>query len=190
MIFCTKCGQQNDDAARNCINCGAPFGGQSGSTPFTTAGPASPGAEQQTGSPWATPSYGEQAYMQPGPGGIMTPGQKRDPIMVLILGLVTCGIYMIYWIYITSTEIKNALRREDVNPALDVVLAIVTCGIWLIYLSYKYPQLILELQDRARIPRNDISVISLILTIVGLSPVSFFMIQSELNKVWEAAGQR
>jgi Domain of unknown function (DUF4234)/zinc-ribbon domain len=189
MIFCTKCGQQNDDTARTCANCGAPFGGQSGTTPFTTADPTSAGA-QQTGSPWATPSYAEQAYMQPGMSGIMTPGEKRDPIMVLILGLVTCGIYMIYWIYTTSTEIKNALGREDINPVLDVVLSLVTCGIWLIYLSYRYPQLILELQDRARIPRNDISVISLILTIVGLSPVAFFMIQSELNKVWEAAGRR
>jgi hypothetical protein len=186
MIYCTKCGQANDDAARVCMSCGATFTGRGSSDPqpFTTADPAATESQQQQpGSPWTTPL--EPAYMQPQPSGIITPGEKRDPIMVLILGILTCGIYAVYWTYKTSSEIKDALGREDINPALDAVLTFVTCFIWLIYLAYKYPQLLLQLQDKAGLPRNDISLISLILAIVGLSPVSFFMIQSELNNVWD-----
>jgi hypothetical protein len=128
--------------------------------------------------------------MQPQSGGIITPGEKRDPIMVLILGILTCGIYAIYWVFKTSSEIKDALGREDINPALDAVLSLLTCYIWLIYLAYKYPQFLLQLQEKAGLPRNDISLVSLILAIVGLSPISFFMIQSELNNVWDAAGRK
>ena len=171
------------------MSCGASFGGKGGPAPFATADPAASAGTQQAGgssSPWTTPLSEEPAYMQPQAGGIITPGEKRDPLMVLILTVLTCGIYAIYWVYKTSSEIRDALGREDINPALDAVLTLVTCYIWPIYLAYKYPQLLLPLQERAGLPRNDISLVSLILAIVGLIPVSLFMIQSELNNVWDA----
>lgn len=189
MIYCSKCGQANDDAARSCASCGATFNERSRGAPFTTADPATTGA-QNAGTPWTTPLYEPPGYMQPQGGGGMTPGEKRDPIMVLILGILTCGIYAIYWVYKTSSEIKGALGRDDINPALDAVLSFITCYVWLIYLAYKYPQFLLELQEKAGLPRNDISLVSLILAIVGLSPISFFMIQSELNNVWDATERR
>ncbi len=172
------------------MNCGASFGGRGEGAPFTTEERPRTGAQAAgSGSPWTTP-LAEPAYMQPQTSGIITPGEKRDPLMVLILGLLTCGIYAVYWVYKTSSEIRDALGRADVNPVLDTVLTILTCFIWLIYLSYKYPQLLLQLQERAGQPRNDISLVSLILAIVGLTPISLYMIQSELNKVWDAPGQR
>jgi hypothetical protein len=190
MIYCTKCGQANEDAARACINCGARFGGQSGAVPFTTVDPAGSAGAQQAGRLWTTPLSEEPAYMQPQTGGIITPGEKRDPVTVLILSILTCGLYAVYWVYATSSEIKRATGREDIHPALDAILSLVTCYIWLIYLAYKYPQLILDLQERAGRPRNDISIISLILAVVVLFPVSMFMIQGELNNVWDAAGRK
>jgi hypothetical protein len=191
MIFCTNCGHQNDDAARSCVNCGMAFGGQGSTTPFTTP---PPGTQQQAqGGPggWAGSPYGDPAQgMQPTPGraGLYTVGEKRDPIMVLLLSIVTCGIYLYYEIYKVSTELRDALGRQDVNPTLDIVLSIVTCGLYFIYLAYRYPQLLLELQDRAGVQRNDISMVSLILAVCGLGIVSIFMIQTELNKVWDATG--
>ena len=183
MIYCTKCGQQNADDARGCFNCGQPFTGQAGSTPFTTPPPVG----QQAGSPWGTPPPGSPMQPRPG-GGLASVGEKRDPIMVIVFGILTCGIYLYFWIYQTSTDIKNALGgREDINPTMDIVLTIVTCGLYFFYLAYRYPQLLLELQDRTRQPRNDISTVSIILAVVGLGIVSLFMIQTELNKVWDAA---
>lgn len=196
MIFCTTCGQQNDDAARNCTNCGAAFGGQSGSTPFTTGTPGAGTQQQQPGAPgsWASPPYGDPAQgMQQAPSGragLYAVGEKRDPVMVLVLSFVTCGIYLFYEIYKVSSEIRDALGRQDVNPTMDLVLGIFTCGLYFIYLAYRYPQLILEMQDRVRLPRNDISLVSIILAVCGLSMISIFMIQTELNKVWEASGRQ
>lgn len=186
MIFCTKCGQQNADDARTCFNCGNTFTGQGGSTPFT----APPPTDQQQGSPWGGPSYNAPMQAHPG-GGLSAVGEKRDPAMVIVFGILTCGIYLYYWIYQTSLEIKNALGgREDINPTMDIVLTIVTCGLYFFYLAYRYPQLLLELQDRTAQPRNDISTISIILAVVGLGIVSLFMIQTELNKVWDAGARR
>jgi len=190
MIYCTNCGQQNADDARTCFNCGNAFTGQGSSTPFT----APPGAQQQQQqqTPWGTPGYGAPMQQRPGGGGGLSAiGEKRDPIMVIVFGILTCGIYMYFWVYQTSLEIKNALGgREDINPTLDVVLSIFTCGLYVIYLAYRYPQLLLELQDKTAQPRNDITTISIILAICGLGIVSLFMIQTELNKVWDAAARR
>ncbi|HYE65565.1 MAG TPA: DUF4234 domain-containing protein [Pyrinomonadaceae bacterium] len=186
MIFCTSCGQQNDDSARVCTNCGRPLPAPSASTPY-----APPPGAQQTGSPWETPQYGAPGYgMQPGRAGLYSVGEKRDPIMVLLFSFFTCGIYAIWWWYTIMTEIKNSLGREDINPTTDLVLALVTCGLYGIYLFYKYPQIMLEMQDRVGLPRNDISALSLILAVFGLGIVSVFMVQTELNKIWEAAGRR
>jgi hypothetical protein len=194
MIFCTNCGQQNDDAARSCTNCGTSFGGKSGTTPFTTPATATaePSAPQATADPWSIPEHGgvPQQVGHGGGQGILAIGTKRDPILVLVLSLCTCGIYALWWAYTAMSEVKNALGHEEINPTLDLVLTIVTCGLYGIYLLYKYPRLIVEMQARVKLPTNDFSVISLILSVVGLSIISFFMIQSELNKVWDAAAKQ
>jgi len=196
MIFCTNCGKANDDAARICHNCGAWFGGQASSTPFQTAEPPSAGTQQQQqpppANPWAAPQPGSpRQSMQPafgggGGGGLLSAGEKREPVLVLLLPLVTCGIYVFYWWYVTGTEIKNAVGREDINPGLDLLLGILTCGIYYIYLSYRDSQMLLAMQDRVGLPRNDISIIAMVLYLV-FAPVTLFLIQTELNKIWDAS---
>ncbi|HEV7858899.1 MAG TPA: DUF4234 domain-containing protein [Pyrinomonadaceae bacterium] len=201
MIFCTNCGKANDDAARICHNCGSWFGGQAGSTPFQTAAPPNAGEQppqpQQSQqpqpppvNPWATPQPGAPwQSMQPAFGsgsGLLSTGEKREPVLALLLPFVTCGIYVFYWWYVTGTDIKNALGREDINPGLDLLLGILTCGIYYIYLSYRDSQMLLLMQDRVGLPRNDISIISLVLYLV-FAPVTLFLIQTELNKIWDAS---
>lgn len=107
---------------------------------------------------------------------------------MLLLSLVTCGIYGIYVMYQMSMELRNALNREDINPQTDLILTIVTCGLYGIYLVYRNSKLLVELQQRVGLPENDISTMSIVLAVVGLYIVSLYMVQQELNKVWQAAG--
>lgn len=191
MIFCTNCGQQNDDAAHMCSKCGAALGASSGAASSTPPPPVvDAGAQQPWGSSWSAPQPGAMGHdmaAQPGGGGLYAVGQKRDPIMAIVFTFLTCGIYGIWWIYTYATEIKNALGREDLNPTMDLVLGIVTCGIYAIYaFYYKYPSLLVEMQRRVGLPVNDITMLTLILAFV-FSPASLFLIQTELNKIWDAA---
>lgn len=110
----------------------------------------------------------------------------RNPGIVVLLGVVTCGIYYLYWIGKTSSAINRYLGEEELSPTLDVVLSIFLCGIWPIYLSYRYPKLIVKMQEQAGIEQNDISIVSLVLGIFELWVVSSALIQIELNKVWRA----
>lgn len=150
--------------------------------------------------PYAPTGYSNQPYgMQPGGGyaggyqgggGLMAVGEKREPGMVILFTILTCGIYGIWFFHTYASEIKNALGRQDLNPTTDLLLSFVTCGIWtIVAFYYKYPKLITDLQQRVGLPPNDISGMTVILGIF-FAPVALYMIQSELNKVWDAAGAR
>ncbi|NUM42192.1 MAG: DUF4234 domain-containing protein [Leptospiraceae bacterium] len=64
-------------------------------------------------------------------------GEQRNPIVTIILMVVTCGIYYYIWMYKISDEQKANLNDETINPSMDVVLSIVTCGIYGIIWFYK-----------------------------------------------------
>ncbi|MCA1558190.1 MAG: DUF4234 domain-containing protein, partial [Acidobacteria bacterium] len=116
---------------------------------------------------------------------LMAVGERRDPLLVLVLGFVTCYVYLFYWWYVTALDIKRATGREDINPTLDLILNLVTCSLFSIYLSYKYPKLILEMQEKAGVVRNDTSLVSVLLSLFSLGPIACYVIQVDMNKIWD-----
>jgi hypothetical protein len=118
---------------------------------------------------------------QPLPGA----GERRNPLSVLILGFLTCYIYLFYWWYAAGTDINRALGRDETNPPLDLVLNLLTCSLYSIYLSYKYPKLVLEMQQRARVPPDDKSLVSVLLSLFSLGPIACYLIQTDLNRIWD-----
>jgi hypothetical protein len=145
------------------------------------------------------PGYGNQPYggMQPGgypapfpgpTGGLVSVGDQREPAMVILFTILTCGIYGLWWYHTYATEVKNSLNRQDLSPGRDLLLMFVTCGIWgIIAFYYNYPKLFVEMQRRVGLPPNDISGTTVLLGIL-FAPVSIYMIQTELNRIWTAAG--
>jgi hypothetical protein len=168
-------------------------GGQQGEQGYGAPGYGAPGY----GVP---PGYGNQppyGGMQPGgypgvfpgqAGGLYSVGEKRDPAMVILFSILTCGIYALWWYHTYATEVKNSLNRQDLSPGRDLLLSFVTCGIWgIIAFYYNYPKLFVEMQQRVGLPPNDISGTTILLGIL-FAPVSIYMIQTELNRIWSAAG--
>jgi hypothetical protein len=164
--------------------------------PYGNQGQANPYANQGYGTPgYGAPGFGNEPYgMQPGAnfgmsGRLWTIGEKREPGMVLLFTILTCGIYAIWWYHTYATEVKNSLGRQDLNPTKDLILTFVTCGIWgIIAFYYNYPKLFVDMQQRAGLPPNDISTNTLLFGIL-FAPASIYIIQSELNRIWDAAGR-
>ena len=68
---------------------------------------------------------------------------ERNIAVYIILSIVTCGLFMIYWLYALGKDIKELKDgAEPSSPALYTLLSIITCGIFLIYLYYQYPKYI------------------------------------------------
>lgn len=109
--------------------------------------------------------------------------EVRSIPLVIILSIVTCGIFMLYWIYVTSKDLNGYLEVSDMNEGLEVVLCALV-PFYIIYWYYKYCKRIADAQLKANLPVDDSSVICLILGLVGLGLVSMGLMQSNLNKLW------
>lgn len=111
--------------------------------------------------------------------------EKRSPGIVILLSIVTCGIYAWYWVYCVSKETKDFLGDDSINPGLEVLLSIITCGIYLLYWFYKYAKYQVDMCRRAAIAETDNSILCLILSILGLGIVSMAIMQNQLNVIWD-----
>ena len=67
---------------------------------------------------------------------------RRDPVMVLVFTYLTCGIYGLYWQYVTTQELASASGRTELNPMLELILSVVSCGLFSLYVYYRNAELI------------------------------------------------
>lgn len=114
-------------------------------------------------------------------------GNKREVGMVILLSIVTCGIYMLYWMYDTTRLLANFNEDYDTNPGLVVIFTILTCGIYGIYWWYKISMMFVTSQQLVQMDYiSDNSTLLLILSISQFSIIGVAILQSDLNKFWDA----
>ncbi|WP_309714737.1 DUF4234 domain-containing protein [Armatimonas sp.] len=112
-------------------------------------------------------------------------GARREPVTVILLSLVTCGFYGIYWIYKVSEETLAYSGEQDMSPVIDTVLC---CFVpfYALYWIYKQSQRITRMQAQAGLPAKDEAILHTILgLVIGL--VTIYMFQDNLNKVWDSS---
>ncbi len=104
--------------------------------------------------------------------------KRRDIVTSIILSIVTCGIYGIFWFISMVDDVRIATKDNSIpTGGTAFLLTIVTCGIYSIYLFYKLGKAMFE----SKISNSDNSVLYLVLTIFGLLIVNYCIIQNELN---------
>ena len=110
---------------------------------------------------------------------------KRNIAVSIILSIVTCGIYNIYWFICLTNETNLASgRNQDTSGGLAFLFNLLTCGIYGIYWSYKMGEKISEARvQRGLSADNNFPIIYLLLSIFGLSIVTHALIQNELNNL-------
>lgn len=134
--------------------------------------------------------------MPPGHGGlaIVDPYgvEIRNSGMVLLLSIVTCGIYYMWWIYKTSEELNRTLGDPSINPGIDLLLSIISCGLWAIYLMYRNTQKIhqaLYAKDPYRKDATQLVLILNLLPLIGIPTtiVAIYLVQEEFNALARGA---
>jgi Domain of unknown function (DUF4234) len=118
----------------------------------------------------------------------------RNPLGVLALGLITLGIYHIFWWYFVNREMADYGQANGVpelgdNPILSVLA--VTLGVLIIippFVSHWRTLRRIETAQNRALGSNNIAVILLfILVFIPLvNLVVFPTMQSNLNQVWES----
>ena len=110
--------------------------------------------------------------------------ERINIAVCIVLTLVTCGIYGIYWIVCLTNDVNTV--SGDVNGTsggMVVLLTIVTCGIYGIYWAYKQGEKLDFTKNNRGIPSSNSGVLYLILQIFGFGIIAYALMQNELNKL-------
>ena len=104
--------------------------------------------------------------------------KERNIVTAVLLTLVTCGIYGIYWIVMMTKEAVSVKDPAD-NAILEIVLMLFLPFLGIFLLEKKFAE-----GCAARgIAHTDNSVLYLILGLFGLGIVGICMLQNDLNKL-------
>lgn len=130
---------------------------------------------KECGNPFPQGPQNSQPYMQPRYPGIV----PRNIALCILFTFITCGIYGIYWMIKMNDEINDLAGEPDATSGGMVFLfSIITCGIYGFYWMYKMG----ERSDRIRGVNGNSGLLYLLLSIVGLSIVSYCLMQDTINK--------
>ncbi len=104
--------------------------------------------------------------------------------MGIVLSLITCGLYNIYWNYRQFQAMNALLGREEYQFWLWLLLSIFTCGIFHIYYEYKMgSDLYSWLKDHGKDANPNLPVMGLVLSCFGLTIITDAVYQHEFNKL-------
>ena len=109
---------------------------------------------------------------------------NRNIGLSIVLSIITCGIYGIYWLVVLTNEI-NQEKAEYVNQPSGIVcflLGLITCGIYMIYWAYKLGEKLNTVKaERGMVTDNNTKILYLILEIFGLGIIVLALAQNEMN---------
>ena len=147
---------------------------------------AAPQGMQQPISPYGAPPQGMSPMGAPGPGyavpvavGQHGPiGKMRNPVMVVVLTYVTCGIYGIISLLSMIGELKAFRQKNDLSPILFLLPVIGLLEM------IKLPAKVLEAKRMAGVPNAQEPNVILYLFL------GIYMLPADLNEIWQVASAK
>lgn len=185
--FCFKCGKELDDSAVFCSGCGA---SQQLNTTSTTDDNVSTNTNNDTTTPKQQPTQttsDEQTTYTTNTqsntnGYTRSLVKNRSIALSIILSIITCGIYGLFW-YAFMVDDANKVSGEydSTSGGLTILYSLLTCGLYKIYWSYKVGKQLYNAGSNCGKDISDNSILYLILSLFGLSIISDALIQNDLN---------
>jgi hypothetical protein len=141
-MICPVCGANIPDGSKFCTGCGATLVqnnslGQNVNNAVNNVNQMFSGAEQQLGN-----TFNSIRGSFNGGGAPRGPRLKTDRslLMVILLSLITLGIYTYYFIYSVANDVNTACDGDGQSTSgliAFLVLSMITCGIYSYYWYYK-----------------------------------------------------
>lgn len=106
---------------------------------------------------------------------------KVDPLMVLLFGFLTCGLYLIYW-NLKVAEVLNAVNNKEViSPAIAIITG--CCGLNLFFFWLAGREGLPKVYQLTNQPQKDDSIMLLVLGFF-FPMVAAMIVQTEVNKLY------
>lgn len=170
-MFCRNCGNEMHPEAVFCVKCGVPVGKGNHFCP-TCGAPTHEEAAFCT-----TCGVALQTNAKQKPATNIAP---RGLALAIVLSIVTCGFYAIYW-FVKLTDELNELAdtKDEPSGVVCFLLNLVTCGIYGIYWSYMMGKKQEMMEEKGG---STTAILYLVLAIVGFGIINYALIQDAINK--------
>lgn len=188
--FCFKCGKELDDSAVFCSGCGA---NQQLNTTSTTDDNVNTNVNVNTNTDANTDTTvtleqqpaktTSNEQTKSNTNGYTRPlVENRSIALSIILSIITCGIYGLFWYaFMTNDANKVSGEYDSTSGGLTILYSLLTCGLYKIYWSYKVGKQLYNAGSNYGKDISDNSILYLILSLFGLSIISDALIQNDLN---------
>ena len=108
--------------------------------------------------------------------------QQRSIAVAIILTIITCGIYGLYWFVCLTDEANQLTKGDDTSGGMALIFTLITCGLYGYYWSYKMGEKVDELKNQRGLSSSSTGILYLILSLFGFQIVAYALIQDEINK--------
>jgi amino acid transporter len=155
MKFCQHCGAQLSEGTRFCESCGARVEEETSIEVNSSTGGNSNGPMNTTGI------------------------SKRNIVVAIILTIITCGIYNIYWMIKLNNELLQMSGKEGPSGGMVFFLSLITCGIYTYVWYWKMGDCVDTINNK----KQDLStsVIFILLAVFGFGFVNYILAQNTIN---------
>lgn len=184
--YCSKCGKPYEGNPSYCPSCGASLFAQNvGQTAQQFGQDLGDSARQfgkqaqQFGQDIQNGNIGQ--YFPPS-GGSSVP--FRNIALYIILTIVTCGLFSIYWQICLVNDLNSASDQpNDTNGITVFLLGLITCGIYDYYWMYKAGDKVSRIKHKlGETDSGNYGILYLILQLLALGLINLCLIQNEINK--------
>lgn len=110
---------------------------------------------------------------------------KQSIVLGILLTLITCSIYGLYWQYKQMATLNAWLGKNEYSFWLWLLLSLITCGIYGIYYEYKMANGINSVQaDNNLAFDSNLPVICVLLAIFGFGVASLAVQQHQIHRLY------
>lgn len=174
-MYCKNCGEPMNDNQAVCLKCGVASG--NGKSFCPNCGTPTKEEASFCVNCGVALNNGAKSNFTPSLHGL----EVRSIVTAIILSVITCGIYGIYWFVRLTDEFNQASGNNDVSGGVAFLLSLVTCGLYSWYWAYKLG----EKRDTVANENASTNIIYLLLSVFGLGIVVYILAQDSLNKAIE-----
>ena len=116
--------------------------------------------------------------------------RERSIAVSIILSIVTCGIYGIYWFICLTNETEVVSDNRTMSSGgVAFLLTLITCGIYGLYWAYQMGKMLMEAKAKNNLNATDNSIVYLILQLLGFGIINYALMQNDLNEIYRTRGQ-
>ncbi|MBE6687329.1 MAG: DUF4234 domain-containing protein [Ruminococcaceae bacterium] len=108
---------------------------------------------------------------------------KRRILLCILLSIISCGLYLLYWMYSLNGELnKMADNKEYPNGITVIVITVASCGIYGLIWSYKMSKCIKTITESHGDSDPKYGALFILLNLFGLFIINYAIMQKTVNK--------